>query len=204
MIWNKLATKYDRLWVQKYSLEPTRRKVMVLIGGFNFQEATVLDLGCGTGQLLDEIGRFYPRYKLYGMDKSEEMLKVAKSKKIKANWIHHNIDSDHILELDGKTFDLIICSHSFPYYKKKEHVLNQVEKYLKEDGIAIFTQASINNHYDNFVMKMIEKTAESAAYLSKAAFKKLVSRHFTITYTFTIHEKWFMPSIFGFVMRKKR
>jgi ubiquinone/menaquinone biosynthesis C-methylase UbiE len=204
MVWNKLATKYDRLWVQKYSLEPTRRKVMVLIGGFNFQEATVLDLGCGTGQLLDEIGRFYPKYKLYGIDKSEEMLKVAKSKRIQANWIHHNLDADHINELEGKKFDLIICSHSFPYYKKKEHVLNQVAQYLKEDGIAIFTQASINNRYDDFAMKIIEKTAESAAYVSKAAFKKLVSGKFTITYTFTIAEKWYMPSICGFVMRKKQ
>ena len=32
-VWDRLSVKYDRLWVQKNSLGPTRRKVIEVIKG---------------------------------------------------------------------------------------------------------------------------------------------------------------------------
>lgn len=52
-------------------------------------------------------------------------------------------------------------------------------------------------------MSVVEKTAEKADYLSKSNFKKLFESKFEIIEEFEIKEKFFMPTLAGFVMRKK-
>ena len=60
LVWNRLAIKYDRLWVQKYSLSPTRKKVIKLIKEFDLvNNFKLLDCGCATGQLIEEITKTY-------------------------------------------------------------------------------------------------------------------------------------------------
>lgn len=209
MIWNKLASKYDRLWVQKHSLTPTRNKVLAHLAQLNTPNIKLLDLGCGTGQLLESLSTTHPDFILYGIDKSEEMLRIAKEKHINAIFLQADMDQNHLetksttTALEPGTFDRVICSHSFPYYKRKQDVLAWVASLLKEDGIAIFTQASINSGYDRIVMQLIEKTAEAADYLSTQAFRKLVEPYFEVTDMYLIRQRRYMPSIYGFVLRKK-
>ena len=205
LVWDKLAYKYDRLWVQKYSLTPTRKKVIHVLDPFiNENKTHMLDLGCGTGQLLNELSSVYNNLTCYGFDKSEEMIKIAKSKSNRIQY--HIIDistEDYEDILPPKRLDLIICCHSFPYYTNKSQVLEKLHRSLKDDGLVIFVQASINSLYDKFVMTLIEKTAERAEYLSRKEFRRLTSSHFNIIEEFTIKEHILMPSICGFVMRKR-
>lgn len=48
----------------------------------SLQFSNVLDVGCGTGEVLSIIRKLYPTALLYGIDISEEMLKKAEEKKI--------------------------------------------------------------------------------------------------------------------------
>ena len=203
-VWDKLANKYDSLWVQKYSLAPTRRKVMEILSSLpeNLQ-MLLLDLGCGTGQLLCELKNKYNRAKLFGADKSSEMIRMAQEKKIGAKLLCINIDRDELpKEINENKVDVIICCHSFPYYKDKQLVLTKLFNALKTDGILIFVQASINNIYDKLIHSAVIRTAEPGEYLSVKAFRKLVSPEFTIKQKFKIKERFFMPSICGFVLEK--
>lgn len=197
-VWDNLSSKYDNLWVQKYSLTPSRKKVIDLIGKKKI-DFSLLDVGCATGQLLCEIKENCPTATLFGVDKSNSMIKIAKSK---SEGITFECVAVEDLKTDNR-FDIITCCHSFPYYPNKSEILRTLSTLIKEDGIAIFIQASINSQYDKFVMSIIEKTAEKAEYLSKKDFCYLASKHFTIKDSFTIKEKWFMPNICGFVLGKK-
>lgn len=197
-IWDNLSKKYDSLWVQKYSLTPTRKKVISILkcckSGF-----TMLDVGCATGQLLSEVRSEFPECKLFGIDKSEQMIELACSKNIDAKF-----DCVYAEEYDTKIkFDVITCCHSFPYYQEKELVLKKIASMLNENGMAIFIQGSINDIYDKIVMSIVEMTAEKASYLSKKEFINLAKEYFVLEGSFLIKEKWFMPSLCGFVLRKK-
>jgi len=301
MVWNKLAGKYDNLWVQKYSLEPTRKAVIKIIQDLNLIDShivdikneagqnleynnvpydgghkvpiiegtiisndkntifaedknkkespkyRIIDIGCGTGQLLDDICKTGIPCELTGFDKSSEMILSAKAKNIDATLFcadiaedfadaikreipdvkeienlsaptqieskpsspvmfqkpkSDNLNLSNSGESDYLKFDLAICCHSFPYYKNKPGIVSKIHNMIRENGHAIFVQASINNPYDGFVMSLIEKTAEKADYLSREEFTELMKNKFEIISTFKIHEKWFMPSICGFVMKK--
>ena len=197
-VWDKLSHKYDSLWVQKYSLTPSRNKILTLIYNKN-NDFWLLDIGCATGQLLGEIGRKYPKANLLGIDKSQKMIQEARYKNVN---IEFECAAAEEFNTD-KQFDIITCCHSFPYYLDKPKVLETLASVLKDDGKAIFIQASINNFYDKLVLSVIEQTAEKADYFSRKDFCRLAEKYFVVEGHFTIQEKWFMPSICGFKLGKK-
>lgn len=201
MKWDKLAEKYDELWVQKYSLLPTRREILKRI--YKIRPKSILDVGCGTGQLLEEICKGDSNIALYGIDYSPEMIEKAESKGINAIFSCENIS--FVDEKDSREkVEMICCSHSFPYYHNKEHVVSVFESLLTKGGVVICVQSCDNNLFDKIVLRFVEKTATKAEYLSSEKFKKLFFEKFAIVEEFKIKEKWYMPSICGFVMTKRR
>jgi len=197
-VWDKLSGKYDNLWVQKYSLTPSRGEVIRRLNGKGGQ-FSLLDVGCATGQLLGEIKVKYSQARLFGIDKSPNMIELAKQRNGDIELICSFAEGFNI----NMKFDFLTCCHSFPYYSDKSKVLGHLAGLLEDDGRAIFIQAGINNFYDRFVMAIVEKTAEKAEYLSRKDFCDLAEKYFIIEECFIIREKYFMPSICGFVLRKR-
>jgi ubiquinone/menaquinone biosynthesis C-methylase UbiE len=76
-IWNFWANKYDRLWVQKYSLKPTRNYILSSLSDIKKDEKVkLLDLGCGPGELISELTEKFNNMEITGIDFSEKMLKI--------------------------------------------------------------------------------------------------------------------------------
>src|SRR5262245_1992768 len=61
---------------------------------------TLLELGCGTGAVLELLP-----FDLTGVDLSEEMLRVARAKRPGARFVHGDMTT---LAL-GETFDVVLC-----------------------------------------------------------------------------------------------
>jgi len=200
-IWDRLSKKYDRLWVQKYSLAPTREAVILIIekleAGRYFR---ILDLGCGTGQLIERLRHKYPESDFVGVDKSWAMVELARAKNSMCTFYTSDIVDWKFSE---EPFDVVVCCHSFPYFSDKKAAVKRVREVLKQGGHAIFVQASVNTIYDRIVMWFVEKTAESAQYFSKKEFAAYFSDEFDIIDEFVIKKKWYMPNICGFVFRRK-
>jgi ubiquinone/menaquinone biosynthesis C-methylase UbiE len=200
-VWDKLSKKYDSIWVQKYSLTPTRREVLKRIKVF--APKTVLDIGCGTGQLIAQLMQDDAEVDCTGCDKSEGMIRQAERKNLKADFFIWDIGDSP----EGRfpaSYDLIVCTHSFPYYPDKPSALKKIYDLMEEKSLVIFVQGSVNSLYDRIVMSGVEKTAEKAEYLSKREFLQHTASLFDLVEQFDIKEKWFMPSICGFVMRKRK
>ncbi|MHB1485329.1 MAG: class I SAM-dependent DNA methyltransferase [Saccharofermentanales bacterium] len=204
-VWNKLSRKYDNIWLQKYSLLPTRKKVIEIIRSRygSDSDISLFDSGCGTGQFLKEIKDAYPKIILSGMDIAAEMINIAKEKKIQATFFNGNICDislkNHIPE---NSIDIVSCCHSFPYYLDKKTALRNIHDILKPGGYAIFVQGSVNNFYDKMIMRIIAKTTSESEYLSKQDMCDLVKDYFYVEDVFTIRERFYMASICGFVVRK--
>lgn len=226
MVWDKLASKYDKLWLQKYSLTPTRQKIHTLIDDIIQKQdyasreeyidtICILDIGCGTGQLALELNEKYSNLNLpifiLGVDKSEEMLTIARTKtnsnNIAFKKFHMGKDGiDDLLNLlpdNCKKFDIICCCHSFPYYEDKHRVLIDTQAILADYGTALFFQASINSIYDKFALSIIELTAEKADYLSKEDFITIVNDYLQVDATYIIKEIFYAPTICGFQLTQK-
>lgn len=107
----------------------------------NFRFANVLDVGCGTGEILKRIHRRYPEVSLTGVDISEKMLEVAKVKignKATLLWA----DAE-MLPFSDATFDLIVCSDSFHHYPNPQKVLAEFRRVLKGGSNLLICDYSI-------------------------------------------------------------
>ncbi|MDO8137368.1 MAG: methyltransferase domain-containing protein [Candidatus Brocadiales bacterium] len=98
---------------------------------------TVLDAGCGTGTLipflLKEVGR---GGRVYGLDISQEMLRIARQK-------HYDGDVSFLkgdiieIPLPSESMDRIICFRTFSIIDDKIGVLREFFRVLKPSGVVV-------------------------------------------------------------------
>ena len=97
------------------------------------EEVTVLDLACGTGNWLYwQQSQFNSKkIKWIGMDASEDMLKLAKEKKLDAEFIHSTAEN---LSLNTKC-DFVVCNFAFHHFEDKKVALAKIFSTLNDNGI---------------------------------------------------------------------
>jgi ubiquinone/menaquinone biosynthesis C-methylase UbiE len=202
-IWDYWADKYERLWVQKYSLSPTRRDILKEIRKIikPNESYNILDMGCGTGQLIREMQEEFKAYniKYTGVDIASKMIEKAKEKDPNSNYLNCSVDE---FSVDGEQFDIIICTHSFPYYPDKEVAMEKFHNLLKADGHLLLAQASANTAYDHIAMFFVKFTTSKARYLSIKRMQAIGEKYFKLLRVHKIKEKFYMPSICLFIYKK--
>ncbi len=200
-VWNFLADRYNSLWVQQVSLKPTRRLVCSLTEKLlSRSPIKILDMGCGTGQQYgDLVSQFGSDRFLYtGVDRSGEMVRHAKRSYPEAVFL---INDACRFSAQSGSFDLIICSHSFPYYENGEDVLKRFFSLLKPGGVLLLSQACINTLYDRLALKGVSMTTSKARYRSCSTMEKL-GGFFNDLEIIRITTRWFMPSLYLFRWKK--
>ena len=89
----------------------------------------ILDVGCGTGEILKSIKERYSFVQLYGLDISEEMLKQANDK-LKGTATLILGDAENIT-LETNSFDLLLCTDSFHHYPNPQQAISEFYRVLK-------------------------------------------------------------------------
>lgn len=201
--WENLAHKYNRLWVQKYSLGPTRREVLKIILP-KLQADTSLKLfeaGCGTGQLIQKISEQYPQINYLGIDVAHNMIDLAKDS-VKGQNIRFQVcPIEHFAEND--TYDIIICTHAFPYFPKKEETLCKFADLCNPKATVIIVNSSTNSLKDLLINFFLKATTSKARYLSINEMKVLFKNAgLNLKEVKIIREKWYMPTIALFQCEK--
>ena len=98
---------------------------------FGKKYSNILDIGCGTGLLLNILNELYPNSKLNGVDISEKMILKATNNVPRANIVKSDV---HSLPFDDEKFDLVVCTASFHHYENDFSVMNEVKRVLKPGG----------------------------------------------------------------------
>lgn len=102
--------------------------------------AVILDAGCGTGnmaQLLDQMGYLY----LDGLDPSEGMLEIARSKNIYQNLHQLYLDTD--ISLPPESYDAIVAAGVLTHGHAPPEALDGIIKLVKPGGIIIYSLSEI-------------------------------------------------------------
>jgi radical SAM superfamily enzyme YgiQ (UPF0313 family) len=198
-IWDFWANKYHKLWVQKYSLKPTRDKISDLIDGhLNKAEISIMDIGCGPGELISQIKNRSASAFITGVDFSQEMIK--RSQLINPQAEHFILDVNDLDTID-KRYDILICTHSLPYYKNLDEILIKFNNKLLPDGRIYLAFASGNTFYDKFVLSFVKLTTGPANYPSDRVFRDQLPVCLEVEKREVIKEKWFMPTIAVYTLK---
>ena len=109
----------------------------------------VLDVGCGTGNLLRSTGKRHPRAELTGLDPDPKMLATTRRKTRRAG-LSVRLNRGFAQELpyaDGE-FDRVFSSLMFHHLDStsKDELLAEVKRVLKPDGVLVLADAVFDEH----------------------------------------------------------
>lgn len=107
-------------------------KVKLETGGFS--PLNILDAGCGCGYLTSLIKKRYPKSTVFGIDYSDEGIRIAKSKNEDIFFEIKNLN-----EKLNQSFDLIFCTSVLEHLKYPEDILNNLISHLNPGGKIIIT-----------------------------------------------------------------
>ncbi len=94
----------------------------------------VLDLGCGTGRLLNRLAKNFPDLRGTGVDLSPEMLKEARATNQHHPRLIYTQGNAEYLPFSDNQFDAVFNTISFLHYPNPQKVFNEVFRVLKPKG----------------------------------------------------------------------
>jgi ubiquinone/menaquinone biosynthesis C-methylase UbiE len=195
-IWNVWAPIYEKIWgFQHFSLTPTRNFVRKYLKESGSQSENILDIGCGIGELSFELSQQYPEARILAIDYSDGMIERAKKDYAAPN-ITHILGSLEDIPPNTK-FDLIVSTHSFPYFPDKMKAAKQMFNFLIPSGRILLIQGNTNNLYDAAWLALVKLGVSKADFLSVYEIRDILQEAgFTIGTVQRINTAFFIPSIY--------
>jgi ubiquinone/menaquinone biosynthesis C-methylase UbiE len=131
--YSKIAFKYDKNKL-RHDIEVDANISHILEKNGDGQ-ITVLDLACGTGNYLVKQMDAYKEYgiKWIGIDKSPDMLGVAKQKKMNAELI---LGDACEIPLEDDSVDYVKVRFAFHHFNDKQKALKEIYRILKKGGMV--------------------------------------------------------------------
>ncbi len=94
----------------------------------------VLDLACGTGELLRRLAAAAPEAELTGVDLAPNMVDQSRRKLANEPNVQVEQADAHDLPYADDTFDVVVCANTFHYFTHPEQVLGEVRRVLGPEG----------------------------------------------------------------------
>lgn len=108
----------------------------------------ILDIGFGTGTLTKRL--YDNKCDVYGIDFSEEMIKISKSKMPNSKLFHYDFNNGLPKEFEDLKFHYIISTYAMHHLTdlKKIEFINNLKSYLNKNGKIIILDIAFNNNDD--------------------------------------------------------
>lgn len=92
----------------------------------------LLDVGCGTGPMIELLSKEYPDIRLTGLDITPGMIEAAQAKGIpNATFV---VGDSEDLPFEDDSFDAVICANSFHHYPNPQAFFDGVKRVLRPGG----------------------------------------------------------------------
>lgn len=142
----------------------------------------ILDFGCGTGLVGEELRKTNLISSLHGIDISDNMIEKARSKKCYNQIFKINLMTENLVPI--KKYDYIISSGVFLEGHVPFSIIPRLLTYLKSDGLILITvRESFKNKniidFNKYIIdnkSIIVKSIRNIDYLDKVSCKLIVLR----------------------------
>lgn len=103
----------------------------------------VLDVGCGTGAVLELLHERYPSSLLTGLDLTPGMIEVARAKQLSN--VDFVVGDAENLPFEPQSFDAVLCSNSFHHYPHPDRFFAEAARVLRPGGRLILRDYTSND-----------------------------------------------------------
>ncbi len=164
-LFNKFAQKYD-LFNEVISAGGHKKVKESSVRQLTIPEnAKILDLCTGTGDIAGFIKKIQPTAQIKAIDVSEEMLELAKTKYKYIDFVTADCTS---LSFENESFDICTISFGLRNIQDREKALLEIYRVLKKDGVFLHLDFANSNNFADKVFNVY------VWFLSKFFFKKFI------------------------------
>ena len=148
-LFNSIAKDYDRInnAISLFTHKNFRKKAIDKIPDTHVK---ILDLCCGTGDIIELLKQKYPDAQITGIDFSLSMLDIAKKRFPDVDFVGHDVLD---LPFDNETFDLCTISFGLRNTDNLKQVLKECYRVLKPNGIFFNLDLGKPNKFWNLFLK---------------------------------------------------
>lgn len=139
---------HENIWSKTTKLGPTARSRYRLLTALiqKYQpRPPIIDVGCGSGELLAQINKFYPAKNLFGFDISSKAIKLAKKNFPKLNFFQGNLIKIP-KKFEGK-FKTIICSEVLEHLENDLAAIKNLERLSQKNSLVFVSVPSLTAHW---------------------------------------------------------
>lgn len=135
---------YNSVWVERHSNNPIAHDVAryrtQVIGSLLPRRASVIDIGCGSGLLVNRLDRM--GYVAFGIDWSEPAIKFARTH-YQGSFLAADV-KDLTPELLGFKFDCVVASHILEHLESPHEFLESVKGIMEPDGYLVIAVPNLD------------------------------------------------------------
>lgn len=133
-LWNRFARIYDRVENKDKDIFDS---IILKSGEYLKKEDNILDFGCGTGIITNEIAKNVSS--VYAIDISSKMLEIAEEKAVKRNIKNITFNCSDIFNNNIKSgsFDVVLAFYVLHLFKSPDIILQRILDILKPGGMMI-------------------------------------------------------------------
>ena len=135
------APSYDRSFLQRTLFGPVQDATIAAAAGHSAQPRAILDVGCGTGQLLRRLAARFPAAELVGADAAAGMIEQAQAAvpaDLPVRFVQAFAEE---LPFPDASFDLVTSTVSFHHWADQRRGLGEVRRVLAPGGLFVLTDA---------------------------------------------------------------
>jgi SAM-dependent methyltransferase len=119
--------------------------IKILIKNYQNKKIRILDIGCGTGKILEELLAQDKKWEGIGIDISPEMIKFAKNNRTLGKYKCINFEKEENC-FEGN-FDIVYLLGVVGYFDSNKVVFDKISRILKDEGILIFTYGNLESFF---------------------------------------------------------
>ena len=176
-LFDRWSVTYDRPGLQLFTYRPIHDAVLARIDGI--EPSTVVDLGCGTGQLTQRLIRTFPHANIVGLDLSDGMLSEAARRLRQVGGDAQPLVRADALQLPfaSSSVDLVVCTESFHWYPDQAGALAELARVLDPGGrLLIASIATVTGAGDRLLRRATGAGARTIRALPPHRMRGLLAR----------------------------
>ena len=136
-IWRQVPPDYYQTGIksnllQRFWHSQKLKTLKLILGKKKF--GTILDVGCASGSMTNEISKLFPKSKIIGIDVYSSA--VEHGNKLYPH-IKFIVADAHKLPFAKNSFDLVICYETIEHVINPIGILSQMHKVVKNNGLVI-------------------------------------------------------------------
>lgn len=170
-----INTDLDALYYQSHS-QPQQERAQELLKSLVLEKSSsVLDVGCGYGNIIAEISQKSPEGKSIGIDASPDMINLAKE--TFPNTKFPNLEFQQVkaeeMSFVDSSFDAVICFSCLLWVREPKKALSLMGKSLRPGGVLLILTYLKESAYITFFEKILEENFPS--YKKESAARTMLS-----------------------------